>query len=456
MNSMGDQKDTDLHKPDGIILQGEKLGHADRESHIRRRDGLIFKGEEIGYVDRQKNIRRRDGIIFKGEVVGQVKGTAAHAKDGILFDGEQWGYVDDDGNIRQRDGIIFRGRVIGKMRGHNKEAALGFYVLRFKELAHRFERLEQEARRADHKGKYIGKVRHMLSYVPQYDGLGDFDGLIRRLKQLEDDLVSEVERNQRSKVAAKEALIQEAERWSYSSEWKTAAAELKSSQARWKEVGGAGTDEDALWQRFRSACDRFFERRTAYFDALDRQRAHNAAQKEQLCSTAESLRYSDDLKAAAGRVKDLQTRWKTIGPAPKDVDDRLWNRFRHACDEVFAAAHRDWERRHAEYEARKAERERKHEEWERKQQEWRDKMHDTIRAKREHASRLRESIEHDEGNISRWRDTIYNLRPGGRSDEIRDSLEDKISDVEDRVRSKEQKIREIENDIDDIEARLRR
>ena len=73
----------------------------------------------------------------------------------------------------------------------------------------------------------------------------------------------------------------------------------------------------------------------------------------------------------------------------------------------------------------------------------------------ERVSRLRESIDHDEENISRWRDTIYNLHPGGRADDIRDSLEGKISDVEDRIRDKEQKIREIENDIDDIESNLR-
>ena len=76
---MADKRDTDLHKPDGVVFRGDKLGHADRESHIRRRDGLIFKGDELGYVDREKQIRKPDGIIFKGEVVGQVKGTAAHA-----------------------------------------------------------------------------------------------------------------------------------------------------------------------------------------------------------------------------------------------------------------------------------------------------------------------------------------------------------------------------------------
>ncbi len=452
---MPNQKDTNIHKPDGTIFKGDTIGHADKESHIRKPDGVIFKGDEIGYVDRQKKIRKPDGIIFKGEIVGQVKGTTAYAEDGIIFSGEEWGYVDKDGNIRQRDGIIFRGRIIGKMRGHNKEAALGFYALRFKGLLERFEQLDKEARQADHKGKYLGKVRHMLSYVPEFDGLGDFDTLIRRLKRLEEDLANEIDTKRRATIAAKTALLAEADRLSYSSDWKNTATEIKSLQARWKDAGNAGSDEDNLWQRFRVNCDRFFKRRTEHFAMLDRQRAQNAAQKERLCTTAESLRHSDDLKAAVASVKELQADWKTIGPAPREQDELLWNRFRHACDMVFAAAQRDWEQRQAEYKARKEERERKHEEWERKQQEWRDKMHDTLQAKREQATRLRESIDHDEGNITRWRETIDNLRDGGRADEIRDSLEEKISDVEDRIQSKEEKLQKVENDIADIEAKLR-
>jgi chromosome segregation ATPase len=76
--------------------------------------------------------------------------------------------------------------------------------------------------------------------------------------------------------------------------------------------------------------------------------------------------------------------------------------------------------------------------------------------KRQQAERLRESIEHDEGNVSRWQDTIYNLRPGGRADEIRDDLESRISDVEDKIRSKRRRLDELEDSISDIEARLYR
>jgi hypothetical protein len=71
------------------------------------------------------------------------------------------------------------------------------------------------------------------------------------------------------------------------------------------------------------------------------------------------------------------------------------------------------------------------------------------------ASRLRRLPGRSSASPRVSRDTIYNLRPGSRADEIQGSLENKISDVEHRISSTEQKLRQIESDIDDIEAKLR-
>ena len=81
-------------------------------------------------------------------------------------------------------------------------------------------------------------------------------------------------------------------------------------------------------------------------------------------------------------------------------------------------------------------------------------MQDALERKRDQAERLRESIAHDESNIERWHDTIYNLHDGGRADEIRDSLESKISDVEGNVRSKRDRLSDIEDVIRDIDRKL--
>lgn len=81
-------------------------------------------------------------------------------------------------------------------------------------------------------------------------------------------------------------------------------------------------------------------------------------------------------------------------------------------------------------------------------------MRDAVHRKREQVSRLRESIEHDKENITRWRIKIGFLRPGGRSADIHYDLELRIADVEDRIRSKERIIGELDEAIADIVSKL--
>ena len=497
---------TDIHRPDGVLTSGEKVGHADRRSHVRRRDGIVFKGDEIGYVDEQNQIRKPDGIVFKGEVVGRIKDDAARARDGIILPGEEWGYVDDDGNIRVRDSLVFRGRIIGKMRGRNKAAALAFFVLKFTRLQERCDELEREARSTKNAESLLGKVRHMLGYLPKAEALGDFDSLSERLHRLEGELLTQ----QGERRSLKEALCERAENLSYSTDWKSSADALKTLQAEWRAIGSAGPDESVLWRRFRAAQERFFERRKEHFERQESQRQRNRASKESLCSRAESLSTSSDWKSTSEALKELQQEWKEIGYAGRDYDDNLWKRFRHAQDRFFERqkAHFD-ERRREEHEnlhrkeelcseaeslahsddfrgatqrAKELQQEWKelgpvsrdhaasvwnrfrnacdrvfehaHREHERQRHEWHEKMREALGRKREQAQRLRDSIDHDESNIERWQDTINNLHPGGRADEIQDELETKISDVEDRIASKRERLEELEEAISDIESKL--
>jgi hypothetical protein len=121
--------------------------------------------------------------------------------------------------------------------------------------------------------------------------------------------------------------------------WKETAEQLKALQAEWKNVGpGPKEQSEAVWKRFRAACDQFFERRKQRFDALDAERADNLKQKQLLCEKAEALADADDLDAAMAEAKKLQAEWKATGPAPKEEADAIWSRFRAACDVVFERA----------------------------------------------------------------------------------------------------------------------
>lgn len=170
----------------------------------------------------------------------------------------------------------------------------------------------------------------------------------------------------------KEALAQQAEALAESGDWRETAETLKSLQQEWKTIGPAPRDaEHALWRRFRSACDTFFERRNAFFEDMNRQRRENLEKKEQLClvlesmarlvmpdespepaspaEPAEQLSMALDLKneilvpdnpkasrdRAIRKVLALQKEWKTIGPAPQQKEEALWQRFRSAADLFF-------------------------------------------------------------------------------------------------------------------------
>jgi chromosome segregation ATPase len=81
-------------------------------------------------------------------------------------------------------------------------------------------------------------------------------------------------------------------------------------------------------------------------------------------------------------------------------------------------------------------------------------MREVLSNKRDQVERLQGSVEHDEENVRRWHDTIYNLRPGPRADEIRHSLSQKISEVSDKIHSKRERIRELLAAIREIEEKL--
>jgi len=131
-------------------------------------------------------------------------------------------------------------------------------------------------------------------------------------------------------------LCEKVEALSDSTNWIVTADAIKALQAEWKTIGPVSRGrEKAIWDRFRSACDKFFTRR--HNDLADRKKAwaENFAKKEALCVRAEALAESTEWEAAAAEVRHLQTEWKAIGPVKKSRSDAIWQRFRTACDRFF-------------------------------------------------------------------------------------------------------------------------
>ena len=125
-------------------------------------------------------------------------------------------------------------------------------------------------------------------------------------------------------------------------DWNKANEELLEIQKVWKTIGFAPKkDNTRIYERFRAACDKFFEHKRDFYAGVKNEMEHNLAVKMELCAEAETLSMSEDWKHATDELIALQTRWKQIGPVARRHSDVIWKRFRAACDKFFErkAAH---------------------------------------------------------------------------------------------------------------------
>ena len=105
----------------------------------------------------------------------------------------------------------------------------------------------------------------------------------------------------------------------------------------WKTIGPVPKDvNEAIWERFKSTLDKFFETKKEHFEKLKDEQANNYNLKVDLCMQAEAIAKRDDWKKATDDLLKLQEEWKQIGSVPRKVSDKIWTRFRSACDEFFA------------------------------------------------------------------------------------------------------------------------
>jgi archaellum component FlaC len=107
-------------------------------------------------------------------------------------------------------------------------------------------------------------------------------------------------------------------------------------QKLWRTVGFAPKKHNnKIYQRFRTACDKFFEKKRAFFAESKETQVRNLQLKTELCMKAEALQESTDWKDTSEMLIRLQKEWKEIGPVPKKYSEKIWKRFRQACDTFF-------------------------------------------------------------------------------------------------------------------------
>jgi hypothetical protein len=147
--------------------------------------------------------------------------------------------------------------------------------------------------------------------------------------------------DQRKNLDAKIALCQEVESITLLEiknfrDFDEKAEKVVALQKMWRTIGFAPKKQNnKIYQRFRDACDAFFEKKRGFYADNKEMQQNNLQLKIDLCVQAEALQESTDWKAASDALIKLQKDWKEIGPVPRKQSEKSWKRFRKACDHFF-------------------------------------------------------------------------------------------------------------------------
>ena len=119
-------------------------------------------------------------------------------------------------------------------------------------------------------------------------------------------------------------------------QWQQANDKINAVWLAWQKIGFTPKeDNNATWNRFKQTRQKFYNLKDAYFNGLKDEQNKNLELKTALCEKAEGIQNNTDWSTTTEAYKKIQAEWKTVGAVPRKVSDKIWNRFKKACDTYF-------------------------------------------------------------------------------------------------------------------------
>lgn len=143
-------------------------------------------------------------------------------------------------------------------------------------------------------------------------------------------------------LEAKEAFCSAAEKLAENENIVNAFHELQKLHEQWKEFGPVAKEKrDEIWNRFKAATAVINKRYQAHFEELKGQQTENLEKKEALCVrleeiTSKEVKSSGEWNTISKQIEEIQAEWKKIGFATKKENQKIYDRFRAACDAFYA------------------------------------------------------------------------------------------------------------------------
>ena len=134
----------------------------------------------------------------------------------------------------------------------------------------------------------------------------------------------------------KEALCEKAEALKDSQEWKEVSDKLVALQKEWKTIGAVSRKySDAVWKRFITACDYFFEQKNIHFSSQKTEEVENLNKKKAIIEKINGIDETLSAGEAIAIIRELMVEWNSIGFVPFKEKDKIYKEYRVAVDKHF-------------------------------------------------------------------------------------------------------------------------
>jgi hypothetical protein len=134
-------------------------------------------------------------------------------------------------------------------------------------------------------------------------------------------------------------------------EWNQKTQEILAIQKKWEGIGAVTRSKaKEVNKKFWSSFKAFFSKKNVFFRKLDEEREKNLQAKRDIIRQAHELKESKDWDKTANALKDLQKKWKDIGPVPEKLREKVFQEFKDACDFFFGQRRNEFDKAEAEQE----------------------------------------------------------------------------------------------------------
>lgn len=258
------------------------------------------------------------------------------------------------------DHVLGRAQEAVESVKHARDEARQAATARKQELVEEVEKIAESSTQWKAAGDRLRTILDEWKTIKGVDRKTD-DTLWKRFSKARDTFnrrrgshFADLDRQRATAKERKQDLVRQAEELSDSDDWAGTAARYRELMTEWKAAGRAPKEaDDALWQQFRAAQDKFFSHRSAVFDERDAELVENGKLKDALLAEAEKINPAD-LDAARAQLHRVQEKWDAIGKVPRDRIRELEGRLRAIEEKVRHAADAQWRRTDPEAEARAA------------------------------------------------------------------------------------------------------